>query len=106
MKMTTFDQHAHDLAPAMKMMRDNAIQSLCARLQAAAIKCDDYHVFVSYSPHVTGLSVYVERTDTEYHNPERVIDRLIDEMVYIDIADSIEQLTALIDQLQRLGIDV
>lgn len=82
------------------------ILALCARLQAAAIKCDDYHVFVSYSPHVGGLAVYVELTDTEYHNPDRVLDRLIDEMVYIDRADSLEKLTALVDQLQRLGIDV
>lgn len=106
MKMTTFEQHAHDLTPAMKMMRDNAILALCARIQAAAIKCDDYHVFVSYSPHVTGLSVSVERTDTDYHNSERVLDRLIDEMVYIDSVDSLEKLTDIVDQLQRLGVDV
>lgn len=87
-------------------LQKDAILALCARLQAAAIKCDDYHVFVSYSPHVSGLAVYVERTDTEYHNPERVLDRMIDEMVYIDRADSLEQITALVDQLQRLGIDV
>lgn len=80
--------------------------SLCARIQAAAIKCEAYHVFVSYSPHVSWLAVYVERTGTEYTNPERVIDRLIDEVVYIDRADSLEHLTALVDQLQRLGVEV
>lgn len=87
-------------------LKKDAILALCARLQAAAIKCDDYHVFVYYAPHVSGLAVYVERTDTEYTNPDRVLDRLLDEMVYIDRADSLEKLTALVDQLQRLGIDV
>lgn len=87
-------------------IQTDAILGLCARLQAAAIKCDDYHVFVSYAPHVSGLAVYIERTDTEYHNPERALDRLIDEMVYIDRADSLEKLILLADQLQRLGIEV
>lgn len=104
--MTTFEQHAHDLTPAMKMVRDNAILAICARLQAAAIKCDDYHVFVSYSPHVTGLSVYVERTDTDYQDAERVLDRPIDEMVFMERDGALDKLTALVDQLKRLGIDV
>lgn len=106
MKMTTFEQHAHDLTPAMKMVRDNAILAICARLQAAAIKCDDYHVFVSYAPHVASLTVYVERTDTNYLDSNRVVDRLVYERVYIDRPDSLEKLTALADQLKRLGIDV
>lgn len=106
MKMTTFEQHAHDLTPAMKMMRDNDTLALCARIQAAAIKCDDYHVFVSYAPHVSGFTVYVGRTGIDYQNPEHVLDKLIGEVVYIDRPDSLEELTALVDQLQRLGVEV
>lgn len=107
MKMTTFDQHAHDLTPAMKMMRDNAILSLCARLQAAAIKCDDYHVFVSYAPHVGALSVVVRNSDHDYAADvaEWPIP-IVDEYVYINEQDAMEKLTSAIDSLQRLGIDV
>ena len=81
------------------------IQALCARLQAAAIKCDDYHVFVSYAPHVDSLTVYIHRLGHDYTaNEDR--ERIIDADVYLDMDDALEKLILLIDQLKRLGIDV
>lgn len=107
-KYTKLSEHSVMVESCVRdsSISDDAILALCARLQAAAIKCDDYHVFVSYAPHVASLTVYVERTDTEYTNPERVVDRLIDKCVYLDMDGALEQLTALVDQLQRLGVDV
>lgn len=87
-------------------LQKDATLALCGRLQAAAIKCDDYHVFVSYAPHVSWLTVHVERTDTDYLDAYRVVDLLVNERVYIDQDDSLEKLTDIVDQLQCLGIDV
>ena len=88
-------------------LQKDAILALCARLQAAAIKCDDYHVFVSYAPHVGWLSVVVRNSDHNYAAdvadwPEPVMD----EHVYLNEEDAIVRLIKAIDQLQRLGIDV
>lgn len=107
-KYTKLSEHSVMVESCVRdsSISDDAILAICARLQAAAIKCDDYHVFVSYAPHVASLTVYVERTDTNYLDSNRVVDRLVYERVYIDRPDSLEKLTALADQLKRLGIDV
>lgn len=85
----------------------DAILALCARLQAAAIKCDDYHVFVSYAPHVGSLSVIVRDKDHDYDaDVDSWPDPIINGHIYLNRQDSLEQLTHGIDQLQRLGIDV
>lgn len=109
MKMTTFDQHAHDLAPAMGMMRDNETLALCARLQAAAIKCDDYHVFVDYAAHTNALTVCVRDTHMDYSAPvDTWPEPLIYETTYLNAewCDAVEKLTEIIGQIQRLDIDV
>ena len=84
-----------------------SIMALCARIQAAAIKCDTLHVFVDYSPHVQALSVRVHPVDTVYDG-ESNEEHLMYEIAYLDAewSDPIDHLTAIIDQLQRLGVEV
>ena len=88
-------------------IQNHSILSLCARIQAAAIKCDDYHVFVDYAPHVQALTVRVHPADTVYDGVAEQ-ENLIYETVYLDAdwCDPIAELTAIIDQLQRLAVEV
>ena len=86
-------------------IQNHSILSLCARIQAAALTCGDYHIFVDWQAHVSALAVRAYPMDTEY-NGEQV--PLFAEHTYLDSSwcDPIAELTAIIDQLQRLGVEV
>ena len=88
-------------------IQTDTIRALCARIQAAAIKCEAYHVFVDYAAHVSALSVRVHPADTVYDGVAEQ-ENLIYETVYLDAdwCDPIAELTAIIDQLQRLAVEV
>lgn len=82
-----------------------ATTALCARIQAAAINCDTMHVFVDYAPHVTGLFVKVHPLGYSYSPCERR-ENIFDATVWLENDDAIDKLTAIIDQLQRMGVVV
>lgn len=88
-------------------IQTDTIRALCARIQAAAIKCDTLHVFADYAPHVQALSVRVHPVGTVY-DASVPREYLLDEIVYLsaDWNDPVHDLTAIIDQLQRLGVEV
>jgi len=93
----------------IKSIQNHSILSLCARIQTAALTCDDYHVFVDWQPHVASLSVCVRDCRMDYGEPvDTWPEPLLYERVYLDAdwADPAHGLTAIIDKLQRLGIDV
>lgn len=80
---------------------------LCARIQAAAIKCDTYHVFVSYSPHVSALTVHVRESSHDYSaETDDWPEPLLYKSVSLTGSGAIAGLTDVIDQLQRLGVEV
>lgn len=79
--------------------------TLCASIQSAAIKCDTMHVFVDYAPHVSGLFVKVHPLGYSYTIEERR-ENIFDATVWLESDDAIDQLTDVIDQLQRLGVEV
>lgn len=97
-------------------IQNHSILSLCARIQASALTCDDYHVFVDYSGHTGTLTVCVRDCRMDYSAPtETWPEPLLYERVYLDAywsdpiaywSDPIAELTEIVDQLQRLGIDV
>lgn len=94
---------------AKTSIQNHSILSLCARIQAAAIKCDDYHVFVNYAAHTKELTVCVRDSRMDYSAPVATWpEPLLYESVYLDGRwnDPITELTAIIDQLQRLGVEV
>ena len=83
--------------------------ALCARIQAAAIKCEDYHIFVDWQAHTKSLSVCVRDSRTDYDAPcDDWAEPLMSEHTYLDAdwCDPVYELTAIIDQLQRLGVEV
>jgi hypothetical protein len=90
-------------------IQTDTVHALCDRIQAAAIKCEAYHVFVDWQPHVASLSVCVRDKRTDYSaDVDTWPDVLMSERVYLDAdwCDPIADLTAIIDQLQRLGVEV
>jgi|TARA_R100000084_G_scaffold108835_2_gene72751 hypothetical protein len=90
-------------------IKSDTARALCARIQAAAIKCDTYHVFVNYAAHTKELTVCVRDSIMDYSAPVATWpEPLIYESVYLDRhwCDPITELTAIIDQLQRLGVEV
>ena len=90
-------------------IQNASIMALCARIQAAAIKCEAYHVFVDYAGHTGTLTVRVHDCRMDYSEPvDTWPEPLLYERVYLDAdwCDPIAELTAIIDQLQRLGVEV
>ncbi len=90
-------------------IQNHSILSLCDRIQAAAIKCDTMHVFVNYAAHTKELTVCVRDSRMDYIAPAATWpEPLLYESVYLDVRwnDPITELTAIIDQLQRLGVEV
>jgi len=90
-------------------IQNHSILSLCDRIQAAALTCDDYHVFVDYSGHTGTLTVCVRDCRMDYGEPvDTWPEPLLYERVYLDAdwCDPIAELTAIIDQLQRLAVEV
>ena len=90
-------------------IQNASIMALCARIQVAAIKCDDYHVFVDYAAHTSGLTVRVHDCLMDYSAPaDTWPEPLLYETVYLDAewCDAVHDLTAIIDRLQRLGVEV
>jgi hypothetical protein len=86
-----------------------SIMALCARIQSAAIKCDTMHVFVNYAAHTKELTVCVRDSRMDYIAPAATWpEPLLYDSVYLDRhwCDAIAELTAIIDQLQRLGVEV
>ena len=68
-------------------------------LQAAM--ASEQHVFVSYSPHVSGIHVAAHPNDTDYQSNERI--HLIDETVYLDWKGADEKLADVLAQIEELG---
>ena len=90
-------------------IQTDTVHALCARIQAAAIKCEAYHVFVDYAGHTSALTVCVRDSRMDYSEPvDTWPGPLLYERVYLDRhwCDPIAELTAIIDQLQRLGVEV
>jgi len=90
-------------------IQTDSAHALCGRIQAAAIKCDTYHVFVNYAAHTKELTVCVRDSIMDYSAPVATWpEPLIYESVYLDgrWGDPIAELTAIIEQLQRLGVEV
>lgn len=90
-------------------IQTDTTHALCARIQAAAIKCDTMHVFVNYSAHTKELTVCVRDSRMDYSAPAATWpEPLLYESVYLDgrLNDPITELTAIIDQLQRLEVEV
>ena len=91
-------------------IKTDTIRALCARIQAAAIKCEDYHVFVDWQAHTGSLTVCVRDVRTDYNAPcSEWPEPLLNEYTYLVNAgwcDPVHELTAIIDRLQLLGVDV
>jgi len=90
-------------------IQNASIMALCARIQAAAIKCEAYHVFVDYAGHTGTLTVCARDCCMDYSEPvDTWPEPLLYESVYLDAdwVDPAHGLTAIIDQLQRLGVEV
>ena len=86
-------------------IQNASIMALCARIQVAAINCDTTHVFVDYAPHTHALYVKVQPAGYSYTAGEHRVDLLND---YVKLADdgAADKLLAIVDQLQRLGVEV
>lgn len=90
-------------------IQNASIMALCSRIQAAAIKCEAYHVFVDWQAHVSSLSVCVRDKNTDYGaDTDSWPDALMSERAYLDSGwcDPVHDLTNIIDQLQRMGVEV
>lgn len=87
--------------------RKALVVDLTAHLQAAAVKCDTYHVFADYAPHVDTLSVVVRSKATNYQAPFAEWPAvLLSEYVRLSDDEAAEQLVAIVERLQGMGINV
>lgn len=87
-------------------MTDNII-TLCARIQVAATKCDTLHVFCSYSPHVSTLTVVARDIDHDYGaDVDDWPDPLMYEVVYLDDRGAVDRLNDVIGKLESMGVVV
>lgn len=107
---STFSSIPNDLGKAADYSEQTPTPSaLCARIHAAAIKCDTMHVFVNYAAHTKELTVCVRDSIMDYSAPVATWpEPLLYESVYLDGRwnDPITELAAIIDQLQLLGVEV
>ena len=88
-------------------IQNASIIALCARIQAAAVKCDTYHVFADYAPHVDTLSVVVRDKATNYQAPfAEWPSVLLSEYVRLSDGDAAEQMVAIIERLREMGVRV
>ena len=81
--------------------------TLTAHLQAAAVKCDTYHVFADYAPHVDTLSVVVRSKATNYQAPFAEWPAvLLSEYVRLSGEDAADRLVAIVERLRGMGVVV
>lgn len=87
--------------------RKALVLDLTAHLQAAAVKCDTYHVFADYAPHVDTLSVVVRSKTTNYQAPFAEWPTvLLSEYVRLSDEEAAERLVAIIERLWEMGVVV
>jgi len=108
---TPEEQKSHDefvafTAKRVRASRKALVLDLTAHIQAAAVKCDTYHVFADYAPHVDTLSVVVRSKQTNYQAPfAEWPDVLLSEYVRLSDEEAAEQLVAIVEQLREMGIN-
>ena len=90
-------------------IQTDTARALCARIQAAAIKCEAYHVLVDYAAHTSGLTIRVHDCRMDYSAPPSTWpEPMLYETVYLNAewCDAVAKLTEIVDQLQRLEVEV
>lgn len=83
------------------------IETLCQRLQLAAMRCKAPHVSVDYTAHVDLLTVCVRSSNTDYRAdikdwPTLVMYRY----VRLGADEAYGKLVAIVDELESMGVEV